>query len=176
VHRTVRARVAHRTRLAAHATLAGALLVVAALASWWPPPLRWFQLDGFAELAERAPWAWVTALPFAQRAERLDLAATAVVVAAATAVSWAALQLFRGPGRSWAAAAAGPVAAFALLHQLDGDRSPDPLRPLLFTLLATLSVASFVRPLVANRSQIYSEMSLEDFAKNVNVYHQEDLR
>ena len=36
--------------------------------------------------------------------------------------------------------------------------------------------ASFVFPLRANRSQIYSEMSLEDFIKNLNVFHQEDLR
>ena len=35
---------------------------------------------------------------------------------------------------------------------------------------------AFVQPLRVNRSQIYSEMSLEDFAKNLNVYHQEDLR
>lgn len=36
--------------------------------------------------------------------------------------------------------------------------------------------ASFVRPLAANRSQIYSEMSLEDFVKNLNVFHEETLR
>ena len=35
---------------------------------------------------------------------------------------------------------------------------------------------AFVQPLRVNRSQIYSEMSLEDFTKNLNVYHQEDLR
>jgi peptidoglycan/xylan/chitin deacetylase (PgdA/CDA1 family) len=35
---------------------------------------------------------------------------------------------------------------------------------------------AFVHPLRVNRSQIYSEMSLEDFVKNLNVYHQEDLR
>ena len=35
---------------------------------------------------------------------------------------------------------------------------------------------AFVQPLRINRSQIYSEMSLEDFAKNLNVFHQEDLR
>jgi len=35
---------------------------------------------------------------------------------------------------------------------------------------------AFVHPLRVNRSQIYSEMSLEDFAKNLNVYHLEDLR
>jgi peptidoglycan/xylan/chitin deacetylase (PgdA/CDA1 family) len=35
---------------------------------------------------------------------------------------------------------------------------------------------AFVQPLRVNRSQIYSEMSLEDFAKNLNIYHQEDLR
>jgi peptidoglycan/xylan/chitin deacetylase (PgdA/CDA1 family) len=35
---------------------------------------------------------------------------------------------------------------------------------------------SFVQPLRVNRSQIYSEMSLEDFAKNLNVFHEEDLR
>jgi peptidoglycan/xylan/chitin deacetylase (PgdA/CDA1 family) len=36
--------------------------------------------------------------------------------------------------------------------------------------------ASFVRPLTANRSQIYSEMTIEDFAKNLNVYQQESLK
>jgi peptidoglycan/xylan/chitin deacetylase (PgdA/CDA1 family) len=36
--------------------------------------------------------------------------------------------------------------------------------------------ASFVRPLTANRSQIYSEMTIEDFVKNLNVYHQETLK
>lgn len=35
---------------------------------------------------------------------------------------------------------------------------------------------AFVHPLRVHRSQIYSEMSLEDFAKNLNIYHQEDLR
>jgi peptidoglycan/xylan/chitin deacetylase (PgdA/CDA1 family) len=35
---------------------------------------------------------------------------------------------------------------------------------------------AFVHPLRVNRSQIYSEMSLEDFAKNLNVHHEEDLR
>ena len=36
--------------------------------------------------------------------------------------------------------------------------------------------ASFVRPLAANRSQIYSEMSLDDFVKNLNVYQEENLK
>ena len=36
--------------------------------------------------------------------------------------------------------------------------------------------ASFVRRLVGNRSQIYSEMTLEDFVKNLNVYQQQDLK
>jgi peptidoglycan/xylan/chitin deacetylase (PgdA/CDA1 family) len=36
--------------------------------------------------------------------------------------------------------------------------------------------ASFVRPLVGNRSQVYSEMTIEDFAKNLNVYQQEALK
>jgi len=36
--------------------------------------------------------------------------------------------------------------------------------------------ASFVRPLAANRSQIYSEMSLDDFVKNLNVYQEESLK
>jgi len=34
----------------------------------------------------------------------------------------------------------------------------------------------FVQTFRVNRSQIYSEMSLEEFAKNLNVFHQEDLR
>jgi peptidoglycan/xylan/chitin deacetylase (PgdA/CDA1 family) len=38
------------------------------------------------------------------------------------------------------------------------------------------SNASFVRPLEINRSQIYSEMTLEQFAKNLNLFHQENLR
>jgi peptidoglycan/xylan/chitin deacetylase (PgdA/CDA1 family) len=36
--------------------------------------------------------------------------------------------------------------------------------------------ASFVRPLAAHRSQIYSEMTLDDFVKNLNVFQEEDLR
>jgi peptidoglycan/xylan/chitin deacetylase (PgdA/CDA1 family) len=36
--------------------------------------------------------------------------------------------------------------------------------------------ASFIRPLVGNRSQIYSEMTLDDFVKNLNVYQQESLK
>ncbi len=36
--------------------------------------------------------------------------------------------------------------------------------------------ASFVRPLAAHRSQIYGDMSLEDFARNLNVFQQEPLR
>ena len=35
---------------------------------------------------------------------------------------------------------------------------------------------SFVRPLEINRSQIYSEMTLEQFARNLNLFHQENLR
>jgi peptidoglycan/xylan/chitin deacetylase (PgdA/CDA1 family) len=34
---------------------------------------------------------------------------------------------------------------------------------------------SFIRPLAGNRSQIYSEMTLDDFAKNLNVYQRESL-
>jgi peptidoglycan/xylan/chitin deacetylase (PgdA/CDA1 family) len=36
--------------------------------------------------------------------------------------------------------------------------------------------AAFVRPLVGNRSQVYSEMTMEDFEKNLNVYHPESLK
>jgi peptidoglycan/xylan/chitin deacetylase (PgdA/CDA1 family) len=36
--------------------------------------------------------------------------------------------------------------------------------------------ASFVRPLAAHRSQIYSEMTLDDFVKNLNVFQEENLR
>ena len=35
---------------------------------------------------------------------------------------------------------------------------------------------SFVHPLQINRSQIYSEMTLEEFVKNLDVFHQEELR
>lgn len=34
---------------------------------------------------------------------------------------------------------------------------------------------SFVRPLAGNRSQIYSEMSLDDFIKNLNVYQSQPI-
>ena len=36
--------------------------------------------------------------------------------------------------------------------------------------------ASFVRPLAGHRSQIYSEMTLDDFVRNLNVFQEEDLR
>jgi peptidoglycan/xylan/chitin deacetylase (PgdA/CDA1 family) len=36
--------------------------------------------------------------------------------------------------------------------------------------------ASFIRPLAGNRSQVYSEMSLDDFVKNLNVFQQESLK
>jgi peptidoglycan/xylan/chitin deacetylase (PgdA/CDA1 family) len=36
--------------------------------------------------------------------------------------------------------------------------------------------ASFVRPLAAHRSQIYSEMTLDDFVRNLNVFQEENLR
>jgi hypothetical protein len=36
--------------------------------------------------------------------------------------------------------------------------------------------ASFVRPLAGNRSQIYSEMTLDDFVKNLNVFQEERLK
>ena len=36
--------------------------------------------------------------------------------------------------------------------------------------------ASFVRPLAAHRSQIYSEMTLDDFERNLNVFQEENLR
>jgi peptidoglycan/xylan/chitin deacetylase (PgdA/CDA1 family) len=36
--------------------------------------------------------------------------------------------------------------------------------------------ASFVRPLAGHRSQIYSEMTLDDFVKNLNVFQEENLR
>lgn len=35
---------------------------------------------------------------------------------------------------------------------------------------------SFVEPLRVHRSQIYSEMTLEEFARNLDVWHEEDLR
>jgi peptidoglycan/xylan/chitin deacetylase (PgdA/CDA1 family) len=35
---------------------------------------------------------------------------------------------------------------------------------------------SFVRPLQISRSQVYSEMTLEQFARNLNLFHQENLR
>jgi len=35
---------------------------------------------------------------------------------------------------------------------------------------------AFVAPLRVNRSQVYSEMTLEDFIKNLNVFQSEDLR
>jgi len=35
---------------------------------------------------------------------------------------------------------------------------------------------SFVRPLAGHRSQIYSEMTLDDFVKNLNVFQEENLR
>jgi peptidoglycan/xylan/chitin deacetylase (PgdA/CDA1 family) len=35
---------------------------------------------------------------------------------------------------------------------------------------------SFARPLQISRSQVYSEMTLEQFAKNLNLFHQENLR
>lgn len=35
---------------------------------------------------------------------------------------------------------------------------------------------SFVQPLLIPRSQIYSDMTLEDFAKNLNVFHQETFK
>jgi peptidoglycan/xylan/chitin deacetylase (PgdA/CDA1 family) len=38
------------------------------------------------------------------------------------------------------------------------------------------SNAAFVEPLRISRSQIYSEMTLEQFAKNLNVFHPENLR
>ncbi len=36
--------------------------------------------------------------------------------------------------------------------------------------------SAFVAPLKIHRSQIYSEMSLEDFARNLNVFHEERLK
>ncbi len=38
------------------------------------------------------------------------------------------------------------------------------------------SNASFGRPLQISRSQVYSEMTLEQFARNLNLFHAEDLR
>ena len=35
---------------------------------------------------------------------------------------------------------------------------------------------SFARPLQISRSQVYSEMTLEQFAKNLNLFHRENLR
>lgn len=36
--------------------------------------------------------------------------------------------------------------------------------------------ASFVRPLAGHRSQIYAEMTLDDFVRNLNVFQEENLR
>jgi hypothetical protein len=36
--------------------------------------------------------------------------------------------------------------------------------------------SAFVAPLKIHRSQIYSEMSLEDYARNLNVFHEERLK
>jgi peptidoglycan/xylan/chitin deacetylase (PgdA/CDA1 family) len=38
------------------------------------------------------------------------------------------------------------------------------------------SNAAFARPLRVSRSQVYAEMTLEQFAKNLNLFHTEDLR
>ena len=35
---------------------------------------------------------------------------------------------------------------------------------------------SFVSPLTIHRSQIYADMTLEDFAKNLTIFQEEDLR
>ena len=35
---------------------------------------------------------------------------------------------------------------------------------------------AFVFPLRINRSQVYAEMSLQEFARNLNVFHEEDIR
>jgi hypothetical protein len=35
---------------------------------------------------------------------------------------------------------------------------------------------AFVSPLTIHRSQIYADMSLEDFAKNLTLFQEEDLR
>ena len=35
---------------------------------------------------------------------------------------------------------------------------------------------TFVSPLRVNRSQIYGEMTLEEFARNLNVHHTEEIR
>ena len=35
---------------------------------------------------------------------------------------------------------------------------------------------AFVQPLTMHRSQIYADMTLEDFAKNLTLFQEEDLR
>jgi hypothetical protein len=35
---------------------------------------------------------------------------------------------------------------------------------------------SFARPLQISRSQVYSEMTIEQFARNLNLFHEENLR
>jgi hypothetical protein len=35
---------------------------------------------------------------------------------------------------------------------------------------------TFVAPLRINRSQIYGDMTLEEFARNLNVFHAEEAR
>ena len=129
-------------------------MLIAAALSLVDVPEPWLQATLMRPLAPgtgalEGLWVPVAqAIPVGELGHRLDLLAMLWAFGCALAATWAGHQVFRGPGRWWAAVAAGPICALALTHwhhQVGAAVALDTL-PVAFT--ATLAVTEVVRALV----------------------------
>jgi hypothetical protein len=97
------------------------------------------------------PWFWdriATWIPAGEAIHAPFALAAIVTLANGLAATWVAYQLFRGPGRWWAAVVAGPLTVLSIVHWLLQVGTAEAFPALPFTLAATLSVGVLVRSLV----------------------------
>lgn len=144
---------ARRRQIHAVSALAAGLLLSTLVVALAPAPEAWRAADPSPWIrgtqdAARIVWERLAArIPVASGQHRELLLARGMVFAIAAATTWAAHQIYRGPGRWAAAVATGPLTTSGLIRWL--DHAPHPPFPALpFTLLAVLGVGSLVRALV----------------------------
>jgi hypothetical protein len=97
------------------------------------PEMLWYQIAGL--------------VPVAERLHAPDVLCVLVLLGIGAAATWVAYGLFRGPGRWWAAACAGPLCVSAVVHCLLEHGAPG-FPDLPFALMATLAVGALARSLV----------------------------
>lgn len=140
-------------RKGALVALTASVALCAALAALAVPPPS--SLEAFREPLSAPPdvmgavWSGLgSAIPVAEHPARLLAVAVLLVVACGGASTWLSFQLFRGPGRLLAAVVAGPLTTVGLCSWLRMAQPAEAVGHLVFTLLATLTVAALIRPLV----------------------------